>query len=223
MFEVDPETRSLTPPNSWARQAPRGWGDLYRAHRDHASFRAHTWPVTREYGFSCSCCGETEEWRATISEIRRYHRSVVDQFVQDTRRTGLIGNKTRKRAAARASIKAKALLYHQLTREQKWELRATNGFTVTGGDGKRYRITKASTSNVKLVENGVDTQSLCVVFKDSLPVYDLLLAQKFMLECDPDAFWKIAKVTDLMPMNRMRDTALNARREEAVAAFLATG
>lgn len=181
-------------------RGPRGWHGHYEAHRRHPSFRVHTWAMSREYGFSCECGGHEEEWRTTLTQIRRMMLDAprfLAGFEDMVRQRS--GDKARKRGERRAHIKAKALLYHNLTREQKWELRATKAFTITGADGKQYRITEASSNNVKYVVDGVDQKSLCVVAAGiQLPVYDLMLAQKLMLECAPDAFWQLAVVTDLV-------------------------
>jgi hypothetical protein len=77
-------------------------------------------------------------------------------------------------------------------------MRAEKAFTIVGRDGRTYRITEGSTSNVQLIENGEATHSLCVVAEGlSLPVYDLMLAQKLMLETAPEDFHKLAIVRNL--------------------------
>lgn len=91
--------------------------------------------------------------------------------------------------------RAKALLFRYLTREQKWELRAHRRITVWGQDGREYRIYAWQGMNVKLVENGEETTSLCVVPKPevtTLPVLDLILAQKIMLETEVGHFLETA-------------------------------
>jgi hypothetical protein len=77
-------------------------------------------------------------------------------------------------------------------------MRGERAFTLQGRDGRTYRITEGSTANVQLIENGLATHSFCVVDKDRrLPVYDLMLAQKLLLESNPEGFHKIAVVRDL--------------------------
>lgn len=179
---------------------PQGWNRHLETHRRHPSFRIHTWAMSREYGFSCECAGHEEEWRITITQIRQMMMD-APRFLAgfETMVRQRAGDKAKKRDLRRAHAKAKALLYHNLTREQKWELRATQSFTIVGADGKQYRITEAVSSNVKYVVDGVDQQSLCVVAAGiQLPVYDLMLAQKLMLECAPEAFWQLAVVTNLV-------------------------
>jgi len=108
------------------------------------------------------------------------------------------GRKAKKREQTKADRRAKALLYRFLSREQKWELRSQKSFTVSGGDNRVYRVTWGSCNNVKLLENGKPRYSLCLVSANGyLPIADLLLAQKVLLEMDPDRFLRTAQVYDL--------------------------
>lgn len=204
---------------------PQGWNRHLETHRRHPSFRIHTWAMSREYGFSCECEGHEEEWRITISQIRQMMMD-APRFLSgfETMVRQRAGDKAKKRDLRRAHAKAKALLYHNITREQKWELRATEGFTIVGADGKQYRITEASSNNVKYVVNGVEQQSLCVVTAGiTLPVYDLMLAQKLMLECAPDAFWQLAVVTNLLPDVAPARTRLDRDRMRRATQMQRTG
>ncbi len=181
------------------------WEREFQAHRGHQSFKTRSWPYTLEVGFSCACCGEEDEWRIGLSALKALLPGARDRFLRLVHHHNQAGTKKRRREATLANIKAKALLHHNLTREQRWDLRASKSFTIVGKDGRTYRITEGTASNVYLLENGVETKRLCVVAKDvDLPVYDLMLAQKLMLESIPDAFWKIAVVSDLIPVPRLR-------------------
>lgn len=116
----------------------------------------------------------------------------------------------------RASLKARALLHYHLTKEQRKELRGTKAFTLAGADGKTYRITEGTTSNVYLLEEGQPVMRFCVVAKETaLPMYDLLLAQKLMLESDPEQFWKIAVKTDLRKPASAPPNPIDMAREVA--------
>lgn len=93
--------------------------------------------------------------------------------------------------------RAKALFFRYLSREQKWELRAHRRVTTIGQDGREYRIYAWEGGNVKLVEEGVETTTLCVVPNPAvskIPVHDLMLAQKLMLENTLEVFLKTARV-----------------------------
>jgi len=167
-------------------------------HRGHRSFRTQDWAYSREMGFSCDCCGEEAEWRIDIGTLRMMLPHAREAFMRLRRHHSNAGNAKAKREARLANAKAKALLHSNLTREQRWDLRATRSFTITGKDGRTYRITEGSSTNVELLENGAPIMRFCVVAKGvRLPVYDLMLAQKLMLESNPEGFWKIAVVHDL--------------------------
>lgn len=105
-------------------------------------------------------------------------------------------NQGKRRERLRAERKSKALLFRSLTREQKWELRAHQRVTVKGQDGATYRIYKWQGMNVRLLEGAEETASLCIVptAETPIPVYDLMLAQKVLLESQIDEFMKIAAV-----------------------------
>ena len=105
--------------------------------------------------------------------------------------------RTVRRKKMQVEKRAKSLLFKYLAREQKWELRGHGRITVTGQDGRIYRIYAWQGMNVRLVEDDKETKSLCVVPKPevtSLPVYDLILAQKVLLENDVDSFLKTAVI-----------------------------
>jgi hypothetical protein len=205
VLEIDvprsPRSRVRPPDylNTWERALGEHWG--------HPTFRAHSWAYTREFGFSCACeacdgeeAGADREWRISISLLRQMTALARDRFMNRARQDGHHGQKKTRRQLQRANVKAKALLHQLLTKEQRWELRGTKAFTITGGDGRTYRITEGSTLNVKLLVDGVATHSLCVVFTEKdIPVYDLMLAQKLMLEHNVEDFLKLAVVREIRP------------------------
>lgn len=165
-------------------------------HRHHPTFRAQGWAFNREMGFTCRCDGTEREWRVDIAAIK--------DMLPDTRAAFMrlhhhrrAGNKAAKRKARRARQKSKALLHRYLTQQQRWDLRATRAFEVTGQDGRTYRITEGSCNNVHLLENGETRYSLCVVStSEPLPTYDLMLAHKLLLEGDVEKFLRTACVQD---------------------------
>lgn len=178
------------------------WGSAFDEHQRHASFAIQGWAFSREVGFTCGCSGCDQEWRISLTSLRSMLPQAREAYLhlQGLRRHPVPGTKLLRRDRRRADARAKALLHRALSREQRWELRATKAFTVQGKDDKTYLITEGSTSNVKLLENGVQTHSLCVVAKGTaLPVHDLMLAQKLLLEHNPEAFWGLAVVRDLRP------------------------
>lgn len=175
------------------------WARSLEQHRHHAEFRTASWAFSREAGFTCGCTGCDQEWRIELTSLRALIPQVRDRYLRIHNRSQLAaGSKKRRREERVANRKAKALLHSQLTREQRWQLRAEKAFTVVGQDGQTYLITEGSSSNVRLLENGEATLSFCIIAKDLwLPVYDLMLAQKLMLEASPEEFHKLAVVRDL--------------------------
>lgn len=129
------------------------------------------------------------------------------------------GNKAEKRRTRTAEATARALLYRWLTRDQKRDLERTGGFEVVGSDGKRFRIHKWVGGNVaEMGEGGRWTTSHCVVVNPvatSVPVYDLMLAQKVLIESDAGAFRELAVTRNIE--GALADQ--EARRRERVAEF----
>ncbi len=174
------------------------WEQSLNAHRSHRTFRTRSWVLERELGFSCACCGDEDEYRIGLSALRGLLPETHESFARLRRHSETAGSKEAKREWRRANQKAKALLHQHLTKIQRQELRAMKAFDVTGRDGKVYRITEGTTSNVQLLEGGVAVRRFCVVAKGlELPVYDLMLAQKLLLESNPEAFHGLAVVHDI--------------------------
>lgn len=96
--------------------------------------------------------------------------------------------------------RSEALLKECLTPQQLQELRDFNLIHVMSPDGHTYCINhRMGVGNVHRIEDGEKTVAYCIHPKDfgGLPSYDLLLAIKFMLECDPDAFHQTANFSRL--------------------------
>jgi hypothetical protein len=204
------------------RKIIAAWVRALEEHSGHRGFRAEGWAYSREVGFSCGCaeCGD-QEWRLNLAHWREVDPRVREYFSRLYRQVDLAGSKKKRRDLRRADIKAKAILHSQLTREQRWELRATKAFTITARNGKQYRITEGSASNVQLLEGGLPVQSLCVVAQGvQLPVYDLMLAQKLLLEASPEHFLQLAVVRDI-PQPELADPSEPGFQQ--VAHFAATG
>lgn len=191
------------------------WSQALEEHRRHAQFRTQGWAYEREVGFSCGCWGYDQEWRIDLTRLRDMVPEVRDRYLRVRAHDLRKGTKKLRREDRLASVKARALLHSQLTREQRWELRATRAFTVLGRDGHTYLITEGSSSNVRLIEQGSPTKSFCVVAKGlSLPVYDLMLAQKLLLETAPEDFHKIAVVRDLRLQEHQVDEHYDIANED---------
>lgn len=93
-----------------------------------------------------------------------------------------------------ATSKAELLLRRVLSKEQILELDEKGYFHVWSKDGLKYRIRRGTSHNVKRVDplTGEEKQSYCIYPKISVPVPDIMLAQKLLLEADPETFLKTA-------------------------------
>lgn len=120
------------------------------------------------------------------------------------------------RAQERASSeRALTLLKRHLNEAQLQELEAFKGFHVVGADGRTYRIHHAAHGNVFSIEGGVPTVNYCIVAVNEvqIPIYDLMLAQKVLLESAPDSFFTTANAKDVPEDVReeMADPKVSAR------------
>jgi hypothetical protein len=85
--------------------------------------------------------------------------------------------------------RAEMLLIENLSREQFLEWQARRAFSVRSQTGRKYIILCRSTGNVLQVdEHNRILQTFCIVPASSVPIYDQLLMQKLMLECDEYRF-----------------------------------
>lgn len=178
------------------------WDAALREHKGHPTFRMHGHAYTLEYGFTCECSGTEREWRVTITSLKEMLPAARETVIRLFKHHALGHTRKARRERARAELRAKALLHRFLTREQRLEFRKTRGFTMKGKDGREYLVTHGSSTNVILEHEG-EKYALCVIpEKDwgQIPVSDVLLAQKIMLETDPEAFIRLARVVKLKPV-----------------------
>ena len=168
------------------------WERALGEHKRHPTFRVHTWPYTREYGFTCECGGHEEEWRIDITRLNDMVPEVRNRVLGLFRHHK--GVRRGRKEIQQVNYRARSLLHRHLSRHQRLELRHTQGFHVRGRDGRTYHVTEGTTTNVFLEHEDVRF-ALCVIPKEeALPLYDQMLAQKVMLETDPEAFLRLAKV-----------------------------
>jgi hypothetical protein len=173
------------------------WYDQLRQHMKHTSFRTQGHPETREYGFTCECSGLLQDWRIDItclSELVPQALATIERAFGHGRPKP--GSKKRKKELRKASIRSRALLHRYLTKEQRLELRATNGITVKGADGRLYRLNEGRFMNIGVEHEGV-MYGLCVAPKGAMPAYDVLLAQKVMLEVAPAPLLRVARAKNI--------------------------
>lgn len=95
-----------------------------------------------------------------------------------------------------ADEKAESLLRKILTPKQRLELDQHGHFHVWAKDGFKYRINRQGGHNVSRVcpETGKTIAQYCIVPKIFVPSSDRLLAQKLLLEADPERFISLSNV-----------------------------
>lgn len=99
---------------------------------------------------------------------------------------------------ARASERARILLYQHLTPEQIADVEDRGYFICIGADERTYKIMQRHTHNVFLLDRqGRPRVEFCIVTRSPLPTYDLMLLQKFLLESSPEVFWQEANRWDI--------------------------
>jgi hypothetical protein len=188
-----------------ARYRMEAFSVMLLEHERHPSFRPQGWAFTREVGFTCECSGQEREWRIGLSKIsdllpEARERLVTMHGMRDPRNYRGFNrfNPRTYRPTKRAERRARALLHRHLTREQRWELRGSKAFTVIGQDGREYLVTEGTCNNVYLLEGGEKRFRLCVVDSGmKVPVHDLMLAQKLMIEGDISSYLGLAHATNV--------------------------
>lgn len=183
------------------RQHLQYWDQSFEEHRHHNTFQFHDWPYTLEVGFTCGCTGQEQEWRLSLKDLKAQLPHARGSYFRAREQFRARQGAIQKKEGRRAQRRARALLHQCLTKQQRWDLRGSKAFTIEGRDGRHYRITEGTASNVILLERGQPVKRLCVVFQNHapLPMYDLMLAQKLLLESAPEEFWKLANVVEIRP------------------------
>jgi hypothetical protein len=99
--------------------------------------------------------------------------------------------------------RARALLIECLTPSQREELAEHDRFHTRGADGHQYLIKRGFGHNVyRLDPDGTPVAEYCIIISDwSIPDYDLMLAQKLLLDTAPGEF---EAVSNIRLLNRLR-------------------
>jgi hypothetical protein len=142
---------------------------------------------------------EEERKVREAAEIRRRadyeaNRPVREAAARQRDAEFAVAEEKRKAEQAVADAKAKRLLIECLSPEQRASLEAHNYFDVKLPSGAVYRINKGWAHNVKRLKRDGTAEhgTFCAHPSDTVPHYDNMLAQKFMLETDEAAFLRIA-------------------------------
>lgn len=97
-----------------------------------------------------------------------------------------------------AVARAEELLKEHLAVEQVADYDRLKAFLVKAQSGRTYRIKKGWAGNVELLnDEGTPIMRFCIHPREACPEQDNMLAQKFLLETDEEAFERIANKTPL--------------------------
>src|SRR5262245_44373414 len=138
------ETQALVALQTSRRHQMSNWEHLLNQHKRHASFRPETWVRSLEWGFSCSCSGDCQDWRIPVRSLRDQIPEVLETMRRLFAQHRTFKKPQKDRSAER---RAKVLLHQFLTKQQRLELKKTDAFTMVAADGKTYRINKSMGNN----------------------------------------------------------------------------
>jgi hypothetical protein len=148
-----------------------------------------------------------QAWEAWQYEVDRHYveparRPVAPRITEEQRRLNaerdrLWQKQVDEERALRveAERKAEILLRSILNPEQKEDLEKKRCFFLYS-KGKKYRIDRGQTGNVKLLDECNEVvESYCIHPGLKVPDADAMAAQKLWLETDPDTFKRVANIT----------------------------
>lgn len=130
---------------------------------------AHNAAVGMGYGAGAN--NAAGEWRAVCEQEERQQRQEAEK-------------------------RARELLLASLDESQAEEFKLNRRFVVHSKDGVRtYLVTWGTAGNIYELENGQRMAKYCIHPTQELPVPDVMLAQKLMIETDESLFRKVANRT----------------------------
>jgi hypothetical protein len=180
----------------WGRQAGEEWArDVERLEQE--------WIGEVENGFAAQRLLMSTGTAATTLTINATTNGTTGWVDLGTLDTWTPAPLTEEQALARreeeyrrdnASWRAHELLLRHLTPNQREDYEWDKRFTVKTKRGHRYVIGQARCQNVLRVnKRGKPMRVYCVTVHGGVPMGDVLLAQKLMLESDEDHFLKVAR------------------------------
>lgn len=167
--------------HTWDRLRVRGGREMAHELMPHWERAIHHYMERLEYEGS-----RREVFYSRMQDPRQW---IVDDFGWDGPRED-----------PKATEKARQILMRNLDDGQQKSFKKDQEFRVTGKDGKVYRITHARSFNVI----GPDGAKYCGQLRDC-PIEDQMLAQKLLLEHEPDKFFKNANVSPARPASPLAE------------------
>jgi hypothetical protein len=179
-----------------------------------ADFGSNAWTVwcdgTTNTTASCTGCIVWSTWNSSSAiPSTRYvvipaptlspeEQAKLDAERERRREEMRLAEEQRAKEQKEAEEKAARLLRQHLSLRQRRAYRRHRAFCVRARDGTQYRLRHGWAGNVEeLDKQGRPVARLCIHPYAEVPVHDNLLAQKLMLETDPDGFRRIANRTPI--------------------------
>lgn len=103
----------------------------------------------------------------------------------------------RRKKQDECEARARGILLEFLDQKQRAEFEEYKRFRVQGQDGYRYVIEHKFAHNVYRIEGETKVVEYCLVSTGHVPIYDLMLTQKLLLESNPEPFFAKANVWQL--------------------------
>ena len=188
-------------------------------HHLHDSFEWDDEPRNLTLGFTCNCSGNNQSWHVPLTffhnletNFRRLFNRVrqarnvhtADRIEAQLAREQEFNLAVKCKKKTIAEKTAYRLLRRHLNRQQRRELEHLDAFRVKDPEGREYWIEKRPHTNVKLVDGNKELAKYCAVFNSiGLPIYDLMLAQKFLIESEPKKFFDVAIRTPIVTDNEI--------------------
>ena len=173
------------------------WLSELERHRGHRSFRPWTCVQALEYGFSCGCDGVQRDYALRIGCLKEMLPESREIVLRMFRQAPGRARPRLMHVRDRAEERARSLLFRHLTRPEKWHLRATGSIEVKAC-GLTFTIRHGGASNIRTEWRGHQL-SLCVIpaVGERIPISDVMLQQKVLLESSPELVLDVAYVHDV--------------------------
>jgi hypothetical protein len=164
-----------------------------------------TWCDTGTSASTTTTCGPIwVRWNGTAAATASYYEvSAPKQPTAEEVEARRLAREEAVRARAEedrkqreADKRAEELLVKNLDKEQRKQFEKEGKFKVVLHDGKFFEIYKGWSGNVReLSKDGKPIARLCIHPQERVPLADLMLAQKLMLETNRELFEKTANRT----------------------------
>lgn len=166
-------------------------------HWNHKELKTWANPKKLTWGYQCDCREGDHPWSCEwamkdFKTVTKYMRANAAMWGVDHAERVTEEIEANAVAKREATAKALHLLKRTLSAVQSEELAAQGYFHVSTKDGGTYRLYLSAGHNVEKIQDGKPVKRFCLVTKVAVPTPDKVLAQKLLLEGDPETFLKTA-------------------------------